>query len=63
MSNTRLHSFCETEHSVLDERIELFRLKIKSMGRFDKTKLSLFQINVLSLRDYVRINYIMGEPL
>ncbi len=60
---TRLYSFCRTEHDILDERVELFCLKIQSLGRFDKTRVRLTQVDLLTIRDYVRINFIMGEPL
>ena len=63
MIRERLTSFAENENKVIEERIQLFTIKIQSYSNWNKTKKFIFNMKMYNIRDYVRLKYLLGEPL
>ena len=63
MSRQRLMSFAETENKVIEERIKLFVIKIQCYRNWNKTKKFIVNMKRYNIRDYVRLKYLLGEPL
>ena len=63
MFRPRLTSFAENENKIINERIELFTIKLESYSSWVKTKRFMINMNNYIIRDYVRLKYLLGEPL
>ena len=63
MIRERLTSFAENENKVIEERIQLFTIKLQSYSNWNKTKKFIFNMKRYNINDYVRIKYLLGEPL
>lgn len=63
MIRERLTSFAENENKVIEERIQLFTIKVESYLNWNKTKKFIFNMKMYNIRDYVRLKYLLGEPL
>ena len=63
MFRPRLTSFAENENKIINERIELFTIKLESYSSWVKTKRFMINMNNYNIRDYVRLKYLLGEPL
>ena len=63
MFRPRLTSFAENENKIINERIELFTIKLQSYSSWVKTKRFMINMNNYNIYDYVRLKYLLGEPL
>ena len=63
MFRPRLTSFAENENKIIDERVKLFTIKLQSYSSWVKTKRFMINMNNYNIRDYVRLKYLLGEPL
>ena len=63
MFRPRLTSFAENVNKIINERIELFTIKLESYSSCVKTKRFMINMNNYNIRDYVRLKYLLGEPL
>ena len=63
MVRERLLSFAENERSIINERIKLFMIKIECFSTWNKTKNFIINMKHYNIQDYVRLKYLLGEPL
>jgi len=55
--------FSKNSHTIINERHELFRLKLKCYSLWCKNKKFIYNIRRYNIRDYVRLMFLLGEPL
>jgi len=63
MIRERLTSFAENENKVIEERIKLFVIKLQCYHNWNKTKKFIVNMKRYNIPDYVRLKYLLGEPL
>mgnify|MGYP001344187448 CR=1 FL=1 len=60
----KLISFAEYDHKIIYERIKWYKLKIYHDVRYKSPKKKSYNINKnYNINEYVRLQYLLGEPL
>ena len=59
----RLDSFLDKDRAIIQERLEWYLIRLKYLKPVNRHFLKYISMSKMNLYNYVRINYLLGEPL